>query len=471
MSTLLFALCILFSLGLAFYALKTKNRDADDFFVGSRQFGSVLTFFLAAGEIYSIGVIIGLSSGIYAGGPGYAIWYMGYILLAYPLGYFVLPKLWAVGKRFDCATLPDLFGRYYQSRGLELLVAITCTLFLLPWGQMQFTGLATAMHGLGWQIPPLYMMVGAALLAFCYIATSGVRSSAYVAIFKDIMMILAIVITGIAVVTSKGIAPVFAEAQQHVESHLTHAQMGFTTSTIIFQAIGFVLFPLTLQSTFAARGPNTLRRTQMWMPLYMLMFPALVLVAYYALATRPELASPTTAFVTAAAELLPDWLLGIVAAGASLSGLLVLAVVCLSIGGMVTRNLMPGHHVVHQRRTTRVVMVVYLAFSISFTLLAPNLMTTLVNTAYNGISQFAPGVLAAVFLKRRLHPLAIGLGIVTGQAIAVILYVEGLAPASFNVGLLGLIANLVVVAIFQLLLPKRNVQESSVYQGCESSTN
>lgn len=451
MATLIFALCIVFSLCLAFYALKAPQHNAEDFFVGSRQFGSILTFFLAAGEIYSIGVLIGLPSGIYIGGPSYAVWYLGYMLLCYPLGYFILPKLWALGKQLDCATLPDLFRRYYQSRGLELVVTITCVLFLLPWGQMQFTGLLTALNGLGWHLSPAYTMIGCAVLAFCYIATSGVRSSAYVAVFKDIMMILVVVLTGAAVIYSTGISHVFTAARQHVETRMTTPQLGFTITTIMFQAIGLVFFPLSLQSTFSARSANTIRRTQMFMPLYMLMFPFVILVAYYAVSST-HLSSPTGAFMAAATDVLPGWMLGIVAAGASLSGLLVLAVVCLTIGSMVTRNLIPGKHVVHQRRTTRIVMVIYLAFSIVLTLATPNLMTTLVNTAYNGITQFAPGALAALFLRTKLRPLAVGLGILCGQGVSVWLYLAHLAPAGFNGGLIGLICNVIVVGLVQFVL-------------------
>ena len=80
-----------------------------DFFVASRQFGTALVFFLTAGEIYSIGTMVGFPGGIYAKGPTYGVWFLGYILLAYPIGYFVGPKIWEAGKRHNAITLPDLF--------------------------------------------------------------------------------------------------------------------------------------------------------------------------------------------------------------------------------------------------------------------------------------------------------------------------------------------------------------------------
>src|SRR5207244_4334231 len=119
-----------------------------------------------------------------------------YILLAYPIGYFIGPKIWQAGKKYNAITMPDLFKSHFKSRGLELVVTISAMLFLIPWGQLQFTGLVAALKGLGWNFEPFHLILISAALAFTYIAISGVRASAYIAILKDILMVVAIVITG-----------------------------------------------------------------------------------------------------------------------------------------------------------------------------------------------------------------------------------------------------------------------------------
>ena len=129
------------------------------------------------------------------------------------------------------------------------------------------------------------------------------------------------------------------------------------------------------------------------MPLYMLMYPFLVIASYYAISQNLHLASPNEAFFAAAIRLLPGWLLGLVAAGASLSGLLVLTGICLAIGPIVTRNLLPKMPENRQKASAKVVIVIYLLISIVMTLLTPNLMLTLINTAYYGVTQFFPGVI------------------------------------------------------------------------------
>jgi SSS family solute:Na+ symporter len=447
MATAVFLGFIVLSLYLALHSRRgASKQDVHDFFVASGQFGACLVFFLTAGEIYSIGTMVGFPGGIYANGPTYGIWFLGYILLSYPLGYFIGPKIWEAGKRYNAITLPDLFKGHYRSRALELVVASTAILFLLPWGELQFTGLIAAFKGLGWNLDPIYLTLIAASMAFVYIAISGVRSSAYIAILKDILMVVAIIVTGVAVASQAGVAHVFHAASQHVGNTMNAHQLTFSMSTMLFQALGFYMLPVGVQFFFTANSPDTIRRTQMAMPLYMLMYPFLVLASYYALSQNLHLSSPNEAFFAAATRLLPDSVLGLVAAAASLSGLLVLAALCLAIGPIVTRNLLPGMPESKQKRSAKIVIALYLLVSIVMTLSLPNLMLTLVNTTLYGVTQFFPGVLI-ILLSLRVRASAVALGILAGQALAIDLYVRGVDLGGFNLGLLCLGVNVLVMLI------------------------
>ncbi|BAN26159.1 sodium:solute symporter family protein [Caballeronia insecticola] len=445
MASTVFLGFIALSLWLAIRAGKGRgSQSVHDFFVASRQFGAWLVFFLAAGEIYSIGTMVGFPGGIYAKGPTYGVWFLGYILLAYPIGYFVGPKIWEAGKRYNAITLPDLFKGHFASRGLELIVAISALVFLLPWGQLQFTGLVAALKGLGWNFNPVYLIMISALLAFAYIAIAGVRASAYIAILKDILMVAAIVITGVAVAWEAGVEPVFRAASQHVSNAMNAHQLTFSMSTMLFQSLGFYVMPFAIQNFFTAKSANTIRRSQVVMPLYMLMYPFLVVASYYAIAQNVPLGSPNEAFFTAVVHLLPPWLVGLVAAGASLSGLLVLAGICLAIGPVVTRNLLPNMPETRQKASAKVVIGLYLLLSIGMTLATPNLMLTLINMTYYGVTQFFPGVIAIVF-GLRVSARAIASGLLVGQVLAVVLYALNVDIAGLNLGLVCLAANVLVV--------------------------
>ena len=170
----MFLVLIALSLALALFSRRGhRHQRAEDFFVASGQFGSTLFFFLAVGETYSVLTILGFPGGVYAHGTGFIAWFLGYILLAFPVGYFLNPWIWRAGRRYGAVTLPDLFRRHFDSRTLELVVTLSSILFLVPYGTMQFIGLDTVLHGLGWPLPPLLLTGLAGCLAFAYIATSG----------------------------------------------------------------------------------------------------------------------------------------------------------------------------------------------------------------------------------------------------------------------------------------------------------
>ncbi len=385
-ATIVFAVLIAASLAIALLAKKGHHStDVRDFFVASRQFGGFLVFFLSVGEIYSIATIIGFAGIVYAKGT-FGIWYLGYFMLASAVAYFVNPLIWRAGKLYDAVTIADLFKGHFKNhagaRVLELTVTISAITFLIPWGQLQFGGLLVALGGLGWHINPAVLVIIAAVLAFSYVAISGIRAPAYVAILKDALLIMAVVITGGAAMAQTHLTTIFHSGGAVASNHLTAPQLRFSMSTIAFQALGFFMLPFNTQNLFTAKSEQTIRRTQMFMPLYMMMFPFLVVVAYYQLGTHAHLSSSNGAFMAAALQLLPGWALGIVVAGASLTGLLVLAGTSLAIGPLVSRNLFGHVPEQKQRSAAQLVIVLYLVLSILLTLLAPGLLTTILNTAF-----------------------------------------------------------------------------------------
>jgi SSS family solute:Na+ symporter len=456
MTAAVFAFFIAGSLALAFLAQRGYNViQLEQYLVAGRSFGGFLLFFLAVGEIYSIGTMIGFPGGIYAKGVSYGVWFLGYILLAYSVGYVLTPLIWRAGHRYGALTLPDLFRRHFNHRGLELVVVLSSIIFLIPWGELQFTGLEVALSALGFHLAPTMAVIIAGVIAFLYIVVSGVRAPAFVSILKDTLMILAIIVVGVAAASQVGLAHIFATAaKQGATVSMSGPAEIFAMSTIFFQAFGFYLFPFSIQYLFTGKSEATVKRTQIFMPLYMLMYPFLVIAAYYSLAEVHHLKVANAAFMVAAARLLPPWLLGVVAAGAALSGLLVLAGISLSIGSMVPRNLVQGLPESAQRRWTQVLIAVYLIISIVLTVASPSLMLTLINTAYYGITQFFPGILGMIF-SRRITATGTAVGIVVGDVAALVLYLANVDLYGINLGLICLALNFVVTFGWSYLFPQR----------------
>ena len=446
MATVVFAAIILLSLVLALLAARGRDvLQIEEYLVAGRSFSGVLLFFLAVGEIYSIGTMVGLPGGIYAEGAGYGIWFLGYILLAYPVGYFLAPLVWRAGERYEALTFPDVLKGHYGSRLLEVTAALTFFAYLIPWAQLQFTGLQVALGALGFGVSPTTATAVAAMIAFAYIIFSGVRAPANISILKDILLFGAIVIVGVAAASAAGgVSNVFGSAEQlnPSSSRIEGGQaMTFALTTIVFQAFGFIT--LTTPFIFTGRSEATVKRTYIVMPLYMLMYPFLILAAYYAISAAPNLEQPNAALFAASVELLPPWLLGLVAGAAALSGLLILAVLSLTIGGVLSRNITPNLTDTSQRRLTQVVVTVYLIATAALTILAPTLMLDLISLAYFFVTQLLPALFGVLFV-RRFSALGITSGLVAGNATVLLLHFSQTNTAGINIGLIALLVNILV---------------------------
>lgn len=457
MAVAIFIGVLIFSLILAVLSKgKSKKDNVADYLVGGRSFNGFILFFLAIGEVYSIGTIIGFPGGIYAKGASYGIWFLGYILLAYPVGYFLSPLIWRAGKHYNAMTAPDLFKSHFSSRPLELLVACTCLLFLIPWGQLQFEGLIVALNALGFDFPPIMAVVIAGAIAYIYVAISGVKAPAVISILKDILLFAAIIIVGWAAFSKlDGVNNLFSTAKEHGASVSfgSTEQVTFSITTIIFQAVAFYCFPFIINVLFTSKSEGTIKRAQRFMPLYMLMYPFLIATAYFALVALPNIDNPNHAFIATSIELLPSWVVGLVAAGAALSGLLVLAVISLVVGGIFTRNIVTSIPENKQRKWSQVVVVIYLLISMLLTVSLPSLMLNLINTAYFGFGQILPGILSIIFWKRATA-IGVGAGILTGTVIALSFQFAGISIFSINTGLIALCFNFPVLIIVSLLTSK-----------------
>ncbi|MGE7837506.1 sodium:solute symporter family protein [Viridibacillus arvi] len=460
MGLAIFISVLIFSLILAVLSKgKAKKGDVADYLVGGRSFNGFILFFLAIGEVYSIGTIIGFPGGIYAKGTGYGLWFLGYILLAYPIGYFLSPLIWRAGKNYNAMTAPDLFKSHFSSRALELIVAGAYLIFLIPWGQLQFEGLIVALNALGFNLPPSVAVFIAGSIAYIYIAISGVKAPAVISILKDILLFAAIIIVGWAAFSKLGgVNELFTAAKSHGASISfgSSGELTFSITTIIFQALAFYCLPFIVNVVFTSKSEGTIKRAQRFMPLYMLMYPFLIASSYFALVALPNIKNPNHAFIATAIELLPSWVVGLVAAGAALSGLLVLAVTSLVVGGIFTRNIVKDIPENAQRKWSQIVVIVYLLISMVLTVSLPSLMLNLINTAYFGFGQILPGILAILFSKRATAT-GVGSGILTGIAVALFLHFSEISIFSINNGLIALFFNFTVTIIVSIASSK-NVQ-------------
>ncbi|MGH9519410.1 MAG: sodium:solute symporter family transporter, partial [Terriglobales bacterium] len=189
-AAIVFAACVLLVSALGIWAARWKQGDLgviEEWALGGRRFGAVLTWFLIGGDFYSAYTIVAVPALVYGVGAN-GFFALVYTILVYPFVYLVMPRLWRVSRRRNYATLADFVRGRYGSRPLALAVAVTGILATLPYLALQLLGMQVAIAALGFNNPKVAGAVGliaAFLILVAYDYVSGLRAPAIMAIAKD----------------------------------------------------------------------------------------------------------------------------------------------------------------------------------------------------------------------------------------------------------------------------------------------
>jgi len=461
MAAVVMVLVLILSIAIAIASRRgVVQNSMSDVLVASRSFGAVLLFIVAVGETYSVGTMIGVPGAVYGRGASYAVWFMGYMCLGFALGYFINPMIWRLGRLSQSVTIAETFRWRFNSRPLECLIAIMSIIFLMPWIQIQFAGLGIILKYIGVNIDYVTGVLVATVVAYAYIAIAGIRAPAWVSILKDFLLLFAMVIGGLVVAAKHpgGVGGIFSEVARVAPDKLIVAtepitkNVTFMISTMVFQSMGLCMFPLTFQFIFTGKSEDTVRRNQIFMPLYMYMYPFLILTAYFVLITVPGLTMADEAFMALIQNNLPSWMVGMVAGGGVLTCILVASLCSLSIGGFLTQNIIGQFTTLAPAAAvgiTRVATAAALLISAVMAIYLPSLMLTINNFAYFGFTQVFPLTMAAAFWGKATKQGAFA-GLFVGLVVIFLQVGLDINLWNLNKGLIALICNAITLVVVSL---------------------
>lgn len=176
-----------------FVGRRTPVNLLSDWVVGGRKFGVITMWFLQAGEVFTTFTFLGMAGLAFAGGVA-ALYALPYIPLAYLGLYFLGPLIWRRGRERGHLTQADFIGDFFGSRTLGTVTAIFGVIFLLPYLQLQITGLGLAVQlATGDKSSSKISMVIAFGLVVAFVLFAGIHGVARTSYFKDVIMIIALV--------------------------------------------------------------------------------------------------------------------------------------------------------------------------------------------------------------------------------------------------------------------------------------
>ena len=120
-----------------FYAAKwrkpTSMDSLDEWGLGGRGFGTVITWFLLGGDLYTAYTFVAVPAAMYATGAISGFFAVPYTIVVYPMIFVFMSRLWSVSHANGYVTPADFIRGRYDSRSLSLAVAVTGILATMPY--------------------------------------------------------------------------------------------------------------------------------------------------------------------------------------------------------------------------------------------------------------------------------------------------------------------------------------------------
>ncbi|QGZ60956.1 monocarboxylate uptake permease MctP [Paraburkholderia acidisoli] len=354
---------VLFFIGvtiIGFLAAHWRKGDLahlDEWGLGGRRFGTIVTWFLLGGDLYTAYTFVAVPALVFgAGATGFFA--LPYTILIYPFAFVVFPKLWAIAKRHHYVTSADFVSARYGSRMLALAIAVTGIVATMPYIALQLVGIEVVIGALGFDttgfVGDLPLIIAFAILA-AYTYTSGLRAPAMIAVVKDLLIYITIAVAIIVIPAQMGgFGHIFASvppAKLLLKAPDASSLNGYSAyaTLAVGSALALFLYPHSITAVLSSSSGNTIRRNMAMLPAYSLVLGLLALLGFMALASgvkdMPQYApyfkafGPNFAVPALFLHFFPSWFVGVAFAAIGIGALVPAAIMSIAAANLYTRNI------------------------------------------------------------------------------------------------------------------------------------
>jgi SSS family solute:Na+ symporter len=357
-ATVFIALFVLVTV-LGFVAARWRRGDLsrlDEWGLAGRRFGTVVTWFLLGGDLYTAYTFVAVPALVYGAGA-IGFFAVPYTLLAFPFAFLVFPRLWSVAHRHGYITAADFVAGRFGSRSLALAVAVTGILATMPYIALQLVGIEVVVAAMGFSATgwaaDLPLIIAFAILA-AYTYNSGLRAPALIALVKDVLIYVT-VLAAIVVIPLHlgGYAALFSRvpADRLLLARPPAGSLGAYSAyatLALGSALALFLYPHAVTGLLSARSRDVVRRNMALLPAYSVALALIALLGHMAIAARvaekpayaPYFARYGSNFAVPALFLdqFPDWFAGVAFAAVAIGALVPAAIMSIAASNLFTRN-------------------------------------------------------------------------------------------------------------------------------------
>jgi len=469
---------LVLSLVVGMWPGRRSTDSAEGFVAGDRSLGLVVMYFITGATIFSSFAFLGAPGFAYGKGGG-VFYILGYGALGFLPFYFLGPRAARVGRHYGFVTQAEMVAARFDSRALAVVMAVVSVVAFIPYLALQMQGaglvLETVTRG---ELP---MWAGAVIVyavVTIYVLKSGVLGVGWTNTLQGIFMLVLAWGLGIYLPTKLygGVQPMFerlaVEAPGHVLAPGTTWTWGQYSAAVVVSIIGFSNWPHLFMKAFSAKDERTLRRTVVLYPTFQIFLVPLFLIGFAGVMFATKPATPDQVLPHMLMNMqLPSVLVGLFCAGALAASMssgdaMVHAAASIAVrdGYVRAGRHQLSHH--DERALIRKVVVVTMVLAYVVAIIAHHYRVSLVMlllSTYGAVVQFAPAVLATLYLKR-VRGVALLTGMIAGSVLTVVLVIwPALMPVALHAGLYGLALNVIVIVALSYNAPIERPDETEEF--------
>lgn len=348
---------------LGFWAARWRHgnlNELNEWGLAGRRFGTIVTWFLLGGDLYTAYTFIAVPAAMYGLGALSGFFAVPYTILVYPLIYILMPRFWSVCKEHGYVTAADFVKGRFGSDSLALAVAFTGILATMPYIALQMFGIQISLAALG---IPISISIGgfsleipliiAFLILAAYTYTSGLRAPAMIALVKDLMIFIVLFATLIFIpIALGGFGNIFSAVHAKAVANpkffelLTPKQFPAYVTLAVGSALALFLYPHALTGVLSSSSQKVVKRNTALLPIYSVMLGLLALLGYMAIAAKINPVGTNLAGFNGNAaipllinKLFPSWFAGFAFAAIAIGALVPAAVMSIGAANLFTRNI------------------------------------------------------------------------------------------------------------------------------------
>lgn len=471
-------------LGIGFYS-RRHSTNVNGFVLGGRSVGPWLTAFAYGTSYFSAVVFVG-----YAGQFGYkyglaSTWIgIGNALLGSLIAWVVLGRRTRImTKHLKSMTMPDFFGKRYDSESLRVAASVIAFIFLIPYTASVYNGLSY-LFGMAFDIDFRICVIVMAVLTGVYVIVGGYMATALNDLIQGTIMLFGIVAVIAAVLSGHGgfmaavkeLAGVSSDVMPGAYASFFGPDPANLLGVVILTSLGTWGLPQMIQKFYAIKDEKAVHTGTVISTLFAVVVSGgcYFLGGFSRISGVEAAADGSVAYDTIIPTMLstlPDLLIGIVIVLVLSASMSTLSSLVLTSSSTLTLDFIKPLFVKNmdekkQLVWMRILIAFFIVLSVVIALDPPAFIAQLMGISW--------GALAGAFLAPFLYGLywkgvtkaAVWASFASGVGITVVNMFVKFIASPINAGAIAMIAGLIVVPVVSLLTPKMDSQRTENIFAC-----